>query len=130
MKRTLIATHPTEGAIYQDETGQYYHVAPDGIETKIELEETTDIAFSEIGGAIFQHVDTPDNLKLIAKHPTEGAIYEDREGNMFYHDGRGLLSLTADEYDSITFSDPDNWQEYDDDDDENGAFTNVFFEPR
>lgn len=71
------------------------------------------------------------NLKIVAKHKSEAAtIYEDHEGNMFYHDGRGLLSLTADEYDSITFADPDSWQEYDDDDDENGAFTNVFFDPR
>jgi len=129
MKRTLIATHPTEGAIYQGENGQHYHVAPDGIETKIELEETTDIAFSEIGGAIFQHVDTPDNLKLIAKHPTEGAIYEDREGNMFFNDGRGFQSLSPSEYDAITFGDPDAWETYDDDDD-NDAFSSIFYEPR
>lgn len=75
--------------------------------------------------------ETQSDLKLIAKHKTEGVtIYEDSEGNMFYDDGRGLHPLTPDEYDAITFSDPDAWELYDDDDDENGAFSSVFFEPR
>jgi len=76
MQRTLIATHPTEGALYQDDAGQYYHVAPDGTQTAVELEEDDETAFSEIGSAIFEHVDDdPDGMNEFLNGANNGFAY-------------------------------------------------------
>ena len=75
----LIATHPTQGALYQDEDGQFYHVAPDGTQTAIELEEDNETAFSEIGTAIFEHVDEDDdNENYNASWETYQAVKAER----------------------------------------------------
>ena len=51
--KKIIGTHPTEGTIYEDTDGRTFHVAPDGTRTEIHLEDTDDVPFSEIAGAIY-----------------------------------------------------------------------------
>jgi hypothetical protein len=58
--RKLIATHPTDGALYEDEAGRTYHIGPDGTETEIELQEDTETAWSDIAGPIYSHVEDDD----------------------------------------------------------------------
>ncbi len=64
---------------------------------------------------------------LIATHPELGAVYEEN-GAMFLVDAAGYTTeIDADTYGAILESDPEGWEELDDDDDR--AFTEVFYEP-
>ena len=56
----LIATHPTDGALYKDEQGRTFHVAPDGTQTEIHIIEDGNAPFSFFRGAFYEAVDDDD----------------------------------------------------------------------
>ena len=56
----LIATHPTDGALYKDEQGRTFHVAPDGTQTEIHIIEDGSAPFSFFRGAFYEAVDDED----------------------------------------------------------------------
>ena len=56
----LIATHPTEGALYKDKQGRTFHVAPDGTQTEIHIVEDGSAPFSFFRGAFYEAVDDED----------------------------------------------------------------------